>query len=424
MTSDVSEAFVWIWLPGDEFPTVAGRVEAEGRVVRFNYGRSYLDNDRAIALYEPELPLRAGVIAPGPDHDAAGCLLDAGPDSWGQRIILDRLLGLRGPQADTISLSPLTYLVHAGSDRIGALDFQSSATEYVDRSGETTTTLDELLRVADLIDQREPLSDVLDAVLLHGSSIGGARPKALLDADGRKLIAKFSSSTDSYPVVESEFVAMELARRCGLDVAPVELVPALDRRALVVERFDRVRTPDGWHRRAFVSALTILGLGEMFARYATYHELARVIEERFIEPTRTLRELFGRIVFNILCSNGDDHARNHGAFWNGRELELTPAYDVCPGQRSGRTYSQVMEIGAGDKASQLLVCLKHAGVYRLSQEEARSIIDAQVDAIREHWIEVCERAGLTAGRRDAMWGRQFLNPFAFEGYGPEPVSTW
>jgi serine/threonine-protein kinase HipA len=151
-----------------------------------------------------------------------------------------------------------------------------------------------------------PLSLDVDAALLHGSSVGGARPKALLRDADRRLIAKFGSRTDVVPVVKAEFIAMDLARRAGLDVANVELTDVLDKDVLLIERFDR---PGGGTRRIMVSALTMLGLDELGARYASYADLATVIRARFAEPDATLRELFARITFNLLVSNNDDHAR-------------------------------------------------------------------------------------------------------------------
>ncbi|HEU4658660.1 MAG TPA: HipA domain-containing protein [Capillimicrobium sp.] len=415
MTSEPpDEAFVWTWLPGATAPVVAGRLEARGDVLVFEYGRSYLSRDDAIPLYLPELPLEDREIAPLPGLRMPGCINDAGPDAWGQRVVLEHVLGAGGAQTDPIALGPLTYLLESGSDRIGALDFQRSPTEYVSRD-EAGAPLDELMTAAERLDAGLPLSPALDVALLRGSSVGGARPKALLDDGGRKLIAKFSSTTDVVPVVRWEFVAMELARRAGLNVAPVELVQTLGREALLVERFDRV--PGSAVRRALVSALTILELDEMHARYASYADLAHVVRERFVDARATAHELFARITFNILVSNTDDHARNHAAFWNGEDLALTPAYDVCPQSRAGGEATQAMAIGPdGFRMSQLAGCVERCATYLLSEPDARAIVDHQIEVITAEWDEVCDLAGLTRAQRDPFWRRQFLNPYALEGY--------
>lgn len=410
MTSEHDHAFVWVWLPGATEPVVAGRLDAVDRVVSFTYGRSYLESADAIPLYTPELPLRRGPIAPVVG-EIAGCIADAGPDSWGQRAILSRRVGAGA--LDTTQLGHLTYLLESGSDRIGALDFQDSPSEYIARSA-GHASLHELAESADRVERGIPLSPALDAALLRGSSIGGARPKALLYAEERRLIAKFSSSTDTYPMVKGEYVAMELAARAGLNAAKVELASALGRDVLLVERFDRTAAGA---RRAMVSALTILELDEMAGRYATYYALADAIRTRFTAPDATLHELFARIVFNILTGNTDDHPRNHAAFWDGNLLTLTPAYDIAPHPRAGGEAAQIMAIGRdGWRMSQVAGCIRYAHEYHLSRRAAREVIDHQIETIESGFDDICEQAGLTDVERRYFWRRQFVNPYALEGY--------
>ena len=410
MTSERQQAFVWVWLPGAPDPVVAGRLDAVGEIVTFTYGRSYLAREDRIALFLPELPLRRGRISPLVG-EVAGCIADAAPDAWGRRVILNRRAGQNA--VDTTDLEILTYLLESGSDRIGALDFQASASTYIARLA-GTATLTELAQSAERVEQGVPLTPALDQALLHGSSVGGARPKALLSDGSRRLIAKFSSTTDTYPVVKGEFVAMELGRRAGLNVAAVERTQALAKDVLLIDRFDRPATGG---RRAMVSALTILELDEVGARYASYADLARIVRTRFTDPIPTLRELFSRITFNILTGNNDDHARNHAAFWDGTALSLTPAYDICPQPRAGGETAQLMAIGQdGYRMSQVAGCVAHASTYLLPEPDAREIVDHQIDVIETEWADVCEQAALTEVERVGFWQRQFLNPYATEGY--------
>ncbi len=419
MPSEPSEAFVWTWLPGKDEPVVAGRLESVEGIVSFNYGRSYLDRADAIPLYLPELPLQRGMIEPRGGLTIAGCIRDARPDAWGQRVVMQHLLGAGSKGDEPATLGTLTYLLRSGSDRIGALDFQERSDVYVGRD-DMSAALDELMEAAEAIDEGRQLPHALDLALLHGSSVGGARPKALLVDGGRELIAKFSSSTDTYPVVGGEFAAMELARRVGVHAANVELRQVMGRDVLLVERFDRV--PQTKQRRSLVSVLTILELDELMARYASYADLAQIVRERFVDAQTTLRELFARIVVNILTGNSDDHARNHAAFWDGERLALTPAFDICPQQRSGGETSQAMLIGAdGYRMSQLVGCVQRASTYMLSEGDARELIDHQVDVIRQQWDEVCDLAQMSTVDRSFFWGRQFLNGYAFEGYAAAPL---
>ena len=414
-SSGHKEAYVWTWLPGETEPVVAGRLEADNSHILFNYGRSYLervnDSKSAIPIHEPELPLRAGELPLLNGLKMPGCIRDASPDAWGRRVIINKKLGLNAGAADTDKLDELTYLLESGSDRIGALDFQQSPTEYVPRSA-ANVKLEELVQSADRVEQGIPLIPELDLALLHGSSIGGARPKALIEDGGVKYVAKFSSHSDVYNVIKAEFIAMRLAALSGLNVAPVQLVRAAGKDVLLIKRFDRILSDEGWTRKLMVSALTLLGLDEMMARYAGYEDLAEIIRHRFSDPRQTLRELFKRLVFNILCGNTDDHARNHAAFWDGEELMLTPAYDICPQVRTGNEASQAMLISGNDNSSRLATCLESAHNFLLSRADARALMEELQAAIEQHWNAVCEEAQLAEVDKRLLRGRQFLNPYS------------
>lgn len=409
-----SEAYVWIWLPDATEPVVAGLLALDGANLVFNYGQSYLAREGAIAIYEPELPLKAGLQNPLAGLNMPSCIRDGAPDAWGRRVIINRRFGKRRDEIDIHQLDELTYLLESGSDRIGALDFQTSPTDYVARDARVAE-LEDLIAAAERVEKGVPLTPDLEQALFHGSSLGGARPKAMIVEPSTKYIAKFSAQTDVFNLVKSEYIAMRLAERVGLNVAPVRLVKAAGRDVLLIARFDRTRVAAGWTRKAMVSALTLFGLDEMMARYASYEELCSIIRHRFTDPIATLHELFGRLVFNILVGNTDDHARNHAAFWDGTSLTLTPAYDICPQARAGNEASQAMLITGDDRRSQLATCRKAAGNFKLSESEADGLIAAQVSTIRSAWAAICDEADLSEIDRNAMWRRQVLNPFAFEG---------
>jgi len=437
------QLFVWVWLPGALDPVVAGVLTATGArydgedVLSFTYAASFRDRSDAVSLFTPELPLLPGTFNPTvpggpvtglvnlranstltvgglPPHARVplhmhSCLRDAAPDAWGRRVLNARLAS-----DAAVDLSELTYLAASSSDRIGALDFQQSPTEYVSRGD--GATLEQMVQVAELVEGGQELPEDLAAAAGHGTSIGGARPKALLRDGDRRLIAKFPSTTDTRPAVKAEAVAMLLAQQVGIRVAPVEVRDVTGRSVLLVERFDRPR--DGG-RRQMLSALTILGYGAMDSRHASYAELAESVRTGpWAGPGKTLRELFTRLVFNVCVGNNDDHLRNHAAFWNGQHLELTPAYDLAPSPRSGETSSQAIAITAdGGRASQLRLCRAVAAHFLLSPRAAGEIIDHVVTTIHQGWTDACDQATLTKAERVSLWEREFLNPYIFYDQG-------
>ncbi|MFT5118305.1 MAG: serine/threonine-protein kinase HipA, partial [Kiritimatiellia bacterium] len=409
--------YVWIWLPGEVRPIVAGKLEADGDALLFNYGKSYLERIKdaplAIPIYEPELPLKTGVRPNLDGLTMPGCIRDSAPDAWGRRVIINKKLGLKGANTDTATLDELTYLLESGSDRIGALDFQQSPIDYIPRLAKNVS-MEELVQSAERVERGVPLTPELDQALYHGSSIGGARPKALIEEGGKKYIAKFSATNDLYSVVKAEFIAMRLAKLAGINVASVKMVKAANKDVVLIERFDREYNGKGWARKSMVSALTLFGLDDMLARYASYETLAEIIRHRFVEPKDTLKELFSRLVFNILCGNTDDHARNHAAFWDGKHLSLTPAYDICPQGRAGNEAGQAMRIIGENNLSQLKTCLSAAHNFLLSKDEASIIFEHQKSVIEQHWRSICDEAELNEVDRKLLWERQFLNPFSVE----------
>ena len=157
------------------------------------------------------------------------------------------------------------------------------------------------------------------------------------------------------------------------------------------------------------------------ARYASYEDLAEIIRHRFADPRADLRELFSRLVFNVLCGNTDDHARNHAAFWDGQRLRLTPAYDICPQPRAGNEASQAMLIAGNDNLSRVTTCLAAAHHFLMSHDEAMDIAQRQAAAIAEHWDAVCKEAEISNTERKLLATRQFLNPFSVAGTGIEKI---
>jgi len=402
------EAFVWIWLPKCSEPVVAGKMNLQQGKYHFIYAKSYLQNQNAISLSPIELPLQVSTFEPEGINEIHSCLRDAAPDAWGRRVLHYKYSQQNFNEVD--------YMLLSGSNRIGALDFQESNRIYIARDS-SVVQLQDLLQAAQLIEARLPLPPELDHALLHGTSVGGARPKALIGDNHKQYIAKFSSSTDHSDVVKAEYVAMKLARLAGIDVANVELKHSLGKDILLVERFDRIIQDDFIERRLILSGLSLLKLNEMEARYASYPQLAEVIRHNLPNAESSLHELFRRIVFNILIGNTDDHARNHAAFWNGTRLTLTPAYDICPQNRTGQIASQAMNLeGKQGNHSTLINALSICHLFMLEPVEAKEIINRLISVINDNWLNICNEAELSANERDSLWERAVFNPYCFENW--------
>jgi len=412
-TSD--ELYVWTWLPGQTEPVLAGRVDQTGPVFTFIYALRYRARADAISLFTPELPLRPGIQEPAEGLTIAGVLRDGSPDRWGRGVIE------RQRDAAPNSLTEIDYMLSSSSNRFGALDFQMDRENYAPR--DESATLADLHHAAMILDEGGDLPSSLDAALMHGTTLGGARPKATLtDDEGNEWLAKFSSSDDRvFSVVNAEGAMLELARRAGLNVPESRVVRSLGKEVLLVRRFDR----DGaGGRRHVVSGLTMAQTDEMYARYVSYPQILDVLRVYSSDATQPGPELFRRIAMNIAISNNDDHARNHAAFWDGKHLELTPAYDLAPGQRSGDTFEQAMAYGRGDrgaKVSNFAALVKESETYGLSAADGRDIIDNLVSSIVDHWDDAADVARLTAADKRRLRKKQLLPRAAFFDYEPRPV---
>lgn len=78
--------------------------------------------------------------------------------------------------------------------------------------------------------------------------------------------------------------------------------------------------------------------------------------------------------------------------------------------------TQAMLITGNKRLSQLTLCLEAASQFLLSVDQARAIVVRQLAQIRARWADICDQAGLSQVDRAFLWGRQFLNPFALEGW--------
>lgn len=395
---DLVERIVFIHLPGEVEAVPAGRLILleEGLQVqasRFAYGRRYLDRSNALPVDPVALPLAqgraGGELLPAGGLPLFGALRDATPDAWGRRVIENRL------RAPPNGLPESTYLDHAGPHRAGALDVRREPTSRP-AAGALPSLMDiqYMLEAAARVEEGEPVPAHLEVFFAGGPSVGGARPKAVVMADGLEWIAKFPARNDPFNVPLVEWATLELAREAGLDVPQTRIHTLADgRQVMLIERFDRVPVTAGMARRHMVSALTLLARHESASPDSSYADIADALGEfgvrGRIAADRT--ELFGRMVFNILVSNDDDHLRNHAfvceedrAGWN-----LSPLYDVVPKPQVAHERMLHLAVGPQGRAARLDNALAGAGRFGLLPPDAASIIDRVVSVVRA-WRETFE----------------------------------
>jgi serine/threonine-protein kinase HipA len=331
-----SECFVYITLPGTTEPVTAARFElstnANGDPLgRFVYGRSYLDRADAVPFDPVELHLSNRVYETIALKGVFGALRDSGPDWWGRRVI-ERHAGMT-------QLTELDYLLQSSDDRAGALGFGLGLKPPAPkRAFNKRIDLERLQALADAIlnDEELPANTEqaqVEELLLAGTSMGGARPKVVVDDDEALHIAKFNSpKDDKWNHARVEHAMLTLARSCELTVADSKVVPVGGRDVLLVKRFDRERTDAGYLRARMVSGLTLLRTEDSHQSRDRWSYILLVEELRRVseDPKRDAVELFRRMCFNALISNTDDHPRNHAMIAKEKPWRLSPAYDLTP----------------------------------------------------------------------------------------------
>ena len=234
-------------------------------------------------------------------------------------------------------------------------------------------------------------------LLSPGTSLGGARPKTVVEDDAGLWVAKFPMKTDRWnsPVVEAAMLS--LGARAGLRVAEhrVERVGAKD--VLLVKRFDRERVPGGYLRMRMVSGLTVLQAEDQASdRLAwSYPRLADELG-RWCDDARPHRqELFRRIVFNALISNSDDHPRNHALIAPAAGWHLSPAYDLTPSPSVSQERRLAMQIGTKGVAATRENLLTAAERFAFTPAEANEEIDRLKVCVHTHWEQEVRKHGGT-----------------------------
>ncbi len=416
------ECYVYIVLPGGTEFVTAGRFRLDqvspGSVGRFVYGRRYRERKDAVELDPIELRLSSQIYETARMDGFFGAIRDAMPDFWGRRVI-EKHAGLT-------QLEEFDYLMNGPDDRAGALGFGLNVEPPAPQNKfNRTLDLEKLQRAADAVIADEPDGAGHEAVqaqelLLLGTSMGGARPKTVVQ-DGHDLwLAKFSRKDDRWNHPRVEHAMLTLAKSCGLKTADSRIDKIGGRDVLLVRRFDRDWAEGGYRRHRMVSALTLLRAGDSPGerQYWSYLLLADELRRVSADPESDLRELFARICFNAAISNLDDHPRNHAVIAQKRDWRLSPAYDLTPAPVIAQDRRDLAMICGryGRHANQANLLSEH-GRFLLAREEAQALFMQITAAIKQDWHAILRRTGVSETDCEAIKSAFVYDGLFFESDG-------
>jgi len=413
----VNECYVYITLPGQTEFVTAGKFELSTNrrgipTGKFVYGRSYLARDDRVVIDPFELKLGDKTYETTLLKGVFGSLRDASPDNWGRRII-DR-------HARGVQFGEIDYLLHSPDDRAGALGFGRNAEPPAPRRKfNQTMDLVRLQALADAIIADEDLPHNADAeqaqeLIAGGTSIGGARPKAVVEDKDGLWIAKLRHPKDKWNDARVEHAMLMLARECGIQTSDSKIETIGEHDAILIKRFDREHTKAGYRKARMLSALTLLRADDDYQNRDRWSYLLLVEEVRRIssQPRNDARELFRRMCFNALISNDDDHPRNHAVIAGDTDWKLSPAYDLTPSTPVSIEYRDLaLECGDVGRYANAQNLLSQCKRFDLTPDDANTIIDVMEQSVKDRWYNVARKAGVSEKDCERIAGA-----FAYEGF--------
>lgn len=390
-------------------------VQSRELASEFAYGTGYLGRQESFEIdpvglaFGDRQRIKGQMLFPLNGLGEFGGIRDAAPDAWGRRVIEARL------KVPANSLLEVQYLLHAGGDRVGALDVREQLTSQGSASASDMHSLQYVLQASEAVENGAPVPANLETYLGAGPSAGGARPKASVrDEDGALWLAKFPAKGDTFDMARAETCTLELARRCGLSVPEVRYLDLGGRPVMLIRRFDRYWVhagqplPDGaLHdtrpapgrvegRLPFVSGLTLVACSELESPDKAYADLGRAILNHVPPPCVRANgaELFARMVLNIFVTNDDDHLRNHGFVRDPRlgGWVLSPLYDVVPRPVIASERSLHLGVGKMGKLATLDNALSHHAAFVPERPVAVAIMRRVWGEVRQ-WQNCFEEHG-------------------------------
>ncbi len=396
----------------NENPSLFGRLHIAfirgQEIYSFEYSDEWLNSFNSAYSIDPNLSLYRGRQYTPIDRKLFGLFADSCPDRWGRSLMKRKeAINARNENRKPRNLTESDFLLGVYDEsRMGALRFSqeeggvflSSEKNYTTPPWTNLRTL-ENASIAFETDDSSLEEKWLRELLAPGSSLGGARPKASVQApDGSLWIAKFPSKHDEYNSGAWEKVVHDLSHLCSLNVpeSKLETFSAVGS-TFLVKRFDR----DGKRRIHFASAMTLLGKadGASAVDGTSYLDLVAYIRAYGTEPRQDLVELWKRIVFNMAVTNTDDHLRNHGFILTPTGWRLSPLFDVNPTPAGDRLSLNVSQY---DNTIDLPLAIEVSSYFGLKKDDAKKSSEDIINIIRENWVRLAKNYGLSRNAIEYM----------------------
>ncbi len=389
---------VFIYLPGKTRAVPAGIFthKDDVKIGTFIYGRRYIERKNALSVDPVALPLGMPSREAFKNGGLYGAFRDASPDYWG-RLVISANSGIPSE-----AFSEIDFLLEANATRVGNLDFRLSPQDpEPELMPPHFNELEKIMEASRKIQAGEKADEHLLQLIRQGSSMGGARPKCTVEWKDSLWIAKFPAKGDTLNIPRIEYATMFLASVCGIRIPEISIEKAGGKEIFLSMRFDREKKGNNWTRKGFLSALSLMEWDEREYHLWDYASIADTMRRH--TSTKEIRELFRRMVFNIMVSNTDDHPRNHGFLANNK-ISLSPAYDIVPDVKRpgiGTRFNLAMSIGNKGKEATIDNALSRCERFGFSKAEAKEEINKMAEIIK-NWRGYYEDRGVSGRDIDAL----------------------
>lgn len=350
-------------------------------------------------------------------HNLPYLLSDSMPDDFGN-VMMKEWLGQKNLTYDDIN--PVDRLTYVGKRGMGALEYKpinhNSSNNY---SIDVTNLLEVAKNVLEgkkEVQYKDLNEESLTEILRIGTSVGGARAKALIaikeDEKGNIIDIKpgdiIQPSGYSYWLLKIdganektlgesdgigkiEYAYYKMARDSGIDISESRIYNENDRFHFLTKRFDRSERGEKIHMQTFGS---LVGIDFKVQKASSYETLFRTMK-RLKSNYKQLEQQFRRAVFNVVARNHDDHAKNFSFLMDQQgNWKISPAYDLTYSYKSGGTWTSVHQSSINGKydafeRSDLIELGKTFGI-----KNSKVIFQEVIEAVSK-WNRIAQEVGIS-----------------------------